>query len=127
MKTSAPLLDANIIIDVLNGSEHGRDYIKSLPVLRVPSIAVFEVLTGCTGKREKQKPIALEIFQACEILDFSKSDAEHAAELFHADPSKKRILDYFIAGTAHTHALRVATRNPKDFHSVEVFKPYDLK
>ncbi len=126
MKTPAPLLDTNIIIDVLNGSEPARDYIKSLSVLRVPSIAVFEVLTGCTGKREKQKPVALEIFEACEIVDFSKSDAEHAAELFNANPSKKRTLDYFIEGTAHTHALGVATRNPRDFQSVDAFRPYHL-
>jgi len=127
MKESTPLLDTNIIIDVLNGSEPARNYIKSLPVLRVPSVAVFEVLTGCTGKRKKQKPVALEIFEACEIVDFSKSDAEYAAELFNADPSKKRTLDYFIAGTAHTHALSVATRNPKDFRSVDAFKPYELE
>jgi len=127
MKKSAPLLDTNIIIDVLNGSEAARNYIKSLPVLRVPSVTVFEVLTGCTGKRKKQKLIALEIFEACEIVDFSKSDAEHAAALFNADPSKKKILDYFISGTAQTHGLRVATRNPKDFKSIDAFKPYDLE
>ena len=84
MKKGAPLLDTNIIIDLLNGSEQARDYLKSLPLLQVSSIAVFEVLTGCTGERKKQKPIALEIFEACKIVDFSKSDAEHAAELFNA-------------------------------------------
>ena len=127
MKKNAPLLDTNIIIDVLNGSEQARNYLKSLSVIRVPSIAVFEVLTGCTGERKKQNPVALEIFEACEILDFSKTDAEYAAKLFNEDPSKKRTLDYFIAGTAHTHALSVATRNPKDFRTIEAFKPYDLE
>ncbi len=126
MKTTV-LLDSNIVIDHLNGIDNATDYLESLPVLRVSSATVFEVLVGCTGRRAAQSETAQEFFNICDVIEFSGADAEHAAELFTAAPSKKKILDYFIAGTASTHAFAVATRNPKDFQSVDAFKPYGVE
>ena len=126
MTKPAPLLDTNIIIDVLNGNKLARDYLKSLPVLKVSSISVFEVVAGCTGERQKQLPIAREIFEVCEVIELSQLAAEHAAIEFTKSPQKNKILDLLIAGTAATNELEVATRNPKDFKSVKAFEPYNL-
>ncbi|MCK5843995.1 MAG: PIN domain-containing protein, partial [Victivallales bacterium] len=125
MKTTV-LLDSNIVIDHLNGIANATDYLESLPVLRVSSTTVFEVLAGCTGRRAAQSETAKEFFNICDIIEFSGVDAEHAAERYAMAPSKKKILDYFIAGTASTHGFSVATRNPRDFQSVDAFEPYGV-
>lgn len=121
------LLDSNIIIDHLNDEQKATDYLETLPVLRVSSATVFEVLSGCTGTRSRQLDVARELFSICDVIDFSHPDAECAGGLYRKSPAKKKVLDYFIAATADTHALAVATRNPKDFQSVEAVEPYRLK
>lgn len=126
MKTSV-LLDSNIVIDHLNDMEKATAYLESLPVLRVSSVTVFEVLAGCSGKRARQKTAALEFFSICDVVEFSAPDAEGAAELYRKSPAKKKILDYFISATAKTHAFDVATRNPKDFKGASAFSPYGLE
>ncbi|MDF7800338.1 PIN domain-containing protein [Pontiellaceae bacterium B1224] len=129
MKNKSPLLDTNIIIDVLNGEETALSYIESLETVLVPAVAVFEILAGCYGERKGQKEQALRIFDGCEVVEFSLPDALIAAELLlrSSSKSKKKIIDYFIAGTASTNSLVVATRNPSDFKSVKAFAPYKLK
>ena len=126
MNNSAPLLDTNIIIDVLNGHEAARQYLKSLSVLRVSSVSVFEVFAGCTGKRKQQLAVAREIFDVCEVIELTHSAAAYAAEQYMKAPSKNKILDYFIAGVAVVNGLELATRNPKDFKSVKAFAPYQI-
>lgn len=111
----SPLLDSNIIIDCCNGKDESRRYLKQFDVLRIPSVAAFEVLAGCTGARESQRNIASVIFEAAEIIPFGLGAAEHAASLYAKTKSKGNLMDYFIAGTAKEHDLIVATRNPKDF------------
>jgi len=129
MRKSAPLIDTNIIIDVLNGDENALAYLEGLDSLFVPSVAVFEVLAGCFGKRKGQYEQAMRIFDACEIVDFSSPDAIFAADLLLKSPtkSKNRIMDFFIAGTADTNSFEVATRNVRDFKSIAAFAPYKLK
>ena len=123
-----PLLDSNILIDVLNGVEAARLYFKQLAVRRISSTTVFEVLTGCSGDRKNQRPIARELFRVCEVLDFTQADAERAAELFLKSNRKKvKMIDFFIAATAENNGLKLATRNTKDFKNIEAFSPYNLK
>ena len=126
MRKAAPLLDTNVIIDILNGNKNALEYAEGLSTLLVPAVAVFEVLVGCTGKRKNQKKKALQIFDACEIVEFSQADAVYASELYIKKPIDKHILDYFIAGTANTNSLEVATRNTQDFKAVQAFEPYKL-
>ena len=122
----SPLLDSNIIIDLCNGRTEARDYLKQFDTIRIPSIAAFETLAGCTGERKGQADIARIIFEAAEIVPFGLEAAEHSAELYTESGSDKNLLDYFIAGTAKEHGLDVATRNPKDFKSVKTVEPYKL-
>ena len=123
-----PLLDSNIVIDVLNGVEAARLYFKQLAVRRISSTTVFEVLAGCSGERKKQLPVARELFRVCEVLDFTRADAERAAELFLKSKRKKeKMLDFFIAATAENNGLELATRNTRDFRNIEAFAPYSLE
>jgi predicted nucleic acid-binding protein len=124
---NSPLLDSNIIIDLCNGRAEARDYLKQFETIRIPSVAAFETLAGCTGERRSQLDMARVIFEAAEIVSFGLEAAEHSAELYMESGSDKYLLDYFIAGTAKEHGLEVATRNPKDFKSVKAFEPYTLK
>ena len=120
------LLDSNIIIDHLNGKQQATNFLSDLPVLRVSSATVFEVLAGCVDERIAQLDAARDLFSVCDIIDFSPSEAESAAQMFRDSQSRKKILDYFIAATAENHHLEVATRNPKDFKKTETLVPYIL-
>jgi predicted nucleic acid-binding protein len=126
MKTSV-LIDTNIIIDHLNDVEKATAYLESLPVLRVSSLTVFEVLSGCSGERAGQVDYASELFDICDVVELTEADARRAAGFFRDSPVKKRIIDYLIGATAETHALEVATRNPKDFKTVNAFSPYTIR
>lgn len=76
------LLDSHILIDVLNGVEAARLYFKQLAVRRISSTTVFEVLTGCSGDRKNQRPVARELFRVCEVLDFTQADANEQQNYF---------------------------------------------
>jgi len=121
---TAVLIDSNIIIDHLNGVDAATEYLDSLPVIRVSSTTVFEVLSGCTGTREPQEGKAEELFGICDVIELGEDAARQAAGYYRKNPVKGRIIDYLIAATAKTHALEVATRNPRDFKSVKAFEPY---
>ncbi len=78
MKT-AVLIDSNIIIDHLNGIDAATEYLDGLPVLRVSSMTVFEVLSGCTGAREPQEEQAEALFGICDVIELSEAAARRAA------------------------------------------------
>ena len=61
------------------------------------------------------------------MVDFTREDANRAAELFVESPRKKeKMLDYFITATAENNGMEIATRNTRDFKAVKAFEPYNL-
>lgn len=121
------LLDSNIIIDHLNNIEEATDYLNSLPDWIISSLTVFEVLSGCSGKRSGQLAKAKQFFNFCSILSVDSHIAETASAFQRKSESKRKMADFIIAATATHNNLELATRNPSDFKDTcKAFQPYEI-
>lgn len=120
------LLDTNILVDLLNGHEQARTYLRSLKQLNISTITVYEVLAGCFGARSSQLKTAEILINNCNVIPVSLSVAKRASDYQRRRNQKRKMADFLIEATAKEQYLVLATRNPKDFNHVETNVPYQL-
>lgn len=120
------LLDTNIIVDLLNGHQAARNYLRQLKKINVSSITVYEVFAGCTGNRSTQLNVAEILFSNCNVVPVSQSISTRAAGYQRRWNQKRKMADFLIEATAEELGVELATRNPKDFRQVKTVVPYAL-
>jgi predicted nucleic acid-binding protein len=120
-------LDSNIIIDHLNNVDQATAYLDNLSDWIISSITVYEVLSGCTGKRSQQLPKARQFLGYCSVIAVDSQIADLAATTQQERKTKRKMADYIIAASAKTHGLELATRNPADFKGIcKASQPYRI-
>ena len=110
------LLDSAILIDHRRGIVFAANWLHRLregeAVISV--ITRAEVMSGGSGE---ERTAALELCEQFECLTISKEIADHAAELRRAH--RWKLPDAFQAALAIGNALRLVTRNSRDFDEKE--------
>jgi predicted nucleic acid-binding protein len=118
------LLDSVIVIDHLNGHRAATAYLRSLEDARISVITRAEVLAGVDGEAVNPVRRLLDLYPA---LPIDGETADLAADLRRRN--RWKLPDAFQAALAQRHALKLATRNTRDFpparHSFVVV-PYRL-
>lgn len=120
------LLDTNILIDLLNGHEPARDFLRTLPALNISAITAYEVLAGCSGPRSGQLNVAEMLIGTCNIIPVTPEVAQRAASFQRQQNLKRKMADFLIEATAMEHELTLATRNAKDFSQANTQVPYKI-
>ncbi len=88
--------------------------------LFVSAVTVFEVFAGSTSS-DKQKDLT-ELLKVFTVLPFDSNCAGVAADLYKDLKSKNQLIDYrdlFIAATAISNDLPLATLNTKHFARIQ--------
>lgn len=105
------LLDSVIFIDHLNGRDEATAFINAqLENIAISVITRAEVLAGVPDEHVGAVSAALDQFTT---LDITRPVADRAAAL--RKRHKWKLPDAFQAALAETHALKLVTRNTKDF------------
>jgi len=115
-----PLLDSDIVVDVLRGYQPALDWLINLgdePVL-LPGYVAMELYQGCTNKNEQAK--VQRVLAACQILWPSAEACQAALEVFATQHlgSGLGVLDALIGQTAVAAGLPLCTFNQKDYRTV---------
>ena len=123
------LLDTNVISELRKRKPHGAvlQWFASHADtdFALPSIALYEIQAGAEITRLQDPAKALEIERWLEvlirqtILPFDGPAAREAARLLRGR-SKVNLEDAMIAAIARVHNLTVATRNLRDFQTLQV-------
>ena len=116
------LLDTSVIIEAISGSLAAWRVINRADQVRVPAIAVGELLEGAEGSRQPEAEIArVEEFIANRtVLPCGTETARRYGRIKHRLRLKGRPIpanDIWIAALAQQHELIVVTR---DAHFAEV-------
>ncbi|WP_457753618.1 type II toxin-antitoxin system VapC family toxin [Thermococcus sp.] len=113
-------LDTNIMIELFKGNSKVSAQLPVDAKYALPSIVLFELLCG------KLKPRQRLVLEKMPVVDFDRSSAEIAGEIFR-DLMSKGLMpptkDLLIASTAIAHNAELITCD-KGF---ERFKEYGLK
>lgn len=131
------LLDTNVISETARQRPDPQviAWIRRLPSLRPPSIAIYELASGVkrmpAGKRRRflEDWFADLLGSECEIFALDRDAALASAEIEVAARRQKRVVehrDLLILGTAKAHSLGIATGNVAHFRgfSVPIYDPF---
>ena len=124
------LLDTNIVSEMRKRRPHGgvRRWYASHPETSyaLPSIAIYEIQAGAEITRGQDATKAAELDEWVEallrettVLPLDPLAARETARLVHGK-SQAILEDAMIAAIARVHGLTVATRNVRDFRSLDV-------
>ena len=120
------LLDTCVIIDYIRAIKEARDYIESMeepPYISV--ITITELLTGARNKKERTQ--IQTIIDNANVLDIDEEIAVLAGTWLNKYFKSHGVGlgDGYIAATAETHGLELATMNIKHFPMFpNIQKPY---
>ncbi len=118
-------LDANVLIDVINGSDlpvrsrFSKARLAERPLVAC-SIAAHEVMfgAGISSRPKVQMDSAFVLLSSLSVADFTLEDAARAAEL-RADLRRQGLpiggFDMLIAGQALNRGWTVVTANTQEF------------
>lgn len=119
------LLDSCILIDHFNGVDAATEFIgRNQKELALSVITRAEVLVGISKNNESMAKSFLDHFKTLQI---SVEDADLAANLRRQENWK--LPDALQAAIALNHALKLVTRNTKDFSPKKhafVYVPYNF-
>lgn len=118
------LLDTNILIDVLRGSEQARDLITAQT--DPPSVSVASVVELHAGYRSRREELAGErLLQQSSVLVLTADIAKRAGVFSRLYQHSHGLddMDAIIAATAEHHGLKLATLNVKHFPMFPRLKP----
>lgn len=104
------VVDTNILIDYLNGSDEARRELDSFDAIYISLISWMEILVGAQGDDESEIREFLRRFRVHPVDD---GVAERAVEIRRRD--KIRLPDAIIWATAQHLGLMLVTRNKRDF------------
>jgi len=123
METALILADTSVLIDFFRKSDKSNSYlinlIKKGHVFSISAITEYEIYSGTTGE---QKLYWQDFLKIIEVLPFDKKAVKIAVEI-NNDLKRKRkqidIADLFIAATAISNQIPLATLNTKHFERIE--------
>ena len=123
MANQVVLVDTSILIDYYRKSDKSKsiwiDLVREGYTFAVSAITKYEIYSGAT---ENQLAFWDTVFRSMTNLPFDEA-CVHSAVLINAVLKRKRkkigIADLFIAATAMSHQLPVATLNRKHFERVD--------
>jgi predicted nucleic acid-binding protein len=105
------VLDSDVIIDFLNGSEAARDFInENFTLCAITPVTRAETLTGQESSLIEETAAWLDSFS---LLALDAPACDLAASMRRTN--KLKLPDAFQAAAARRHGLSLVTRNTKDF------------
>jgi len=123
MANQVVLVDTSILIDYYRKSDKSKsiwvNLVRQGHTFAVSAITKYEIYSGAT---ENQLAFWNNVFRSMTILPFDEACVDSAV-LINAVLKRKRkqigIADLFIAATAMSHQLPIATLNRKHFERVD--------
>ncbi len=113
------LLDTNILIEVLRGSDLADRLEKMDENFAISAVTEMELYFGARDKRELRR--IMKFLAGFEIIHLDEPVSRRATELIaeYAKSHRLAIPDALIAATALIHNLPLLTLNKKDFRYIE--------
>lgn len=105
------VVDTNILVDYLNGSEDARRELSSFDVVYVSLISWMEILVGAAEGDEEAE--IREFLRRFRVYPVDEGVAERTVDIRRRD--KIRLPDAIIWATAQQLGLLLVTRNTRDF------------
>ncbi len=105
------VVDTNILIDYLNGSQDARNELDFFDAVHISLISWMEVLIGAAEGDEESE--VREFLRRFRVHPVDEGIAERAVEIRRRD--KIRLPDAIIWATAQQLGLLLVTRNTRDF------------
>ena len=105
------VVDTNILIDYLNGSEKARRELDVFDVVHISLVSWMEVLVG--AKEGEEESEIREFLRRFSVHPVDQGIADRAVEIRRAD--KIRLPDAIIWATAQQLGILLVTRNTRDF------------
>ena len=132
------VLDTNVISETARKKPDPRviEWIRSLPVLSITAITVYELAAGIRRLANGKRRVFLEAWFAdllgsgCEVLSLDQDGALAGADIEVAARGKGRSVDHrdlLIIGIARSRTLAIATGNVSHFRglNVPIYNPFD--
>lgn len=125
MESSPILIDTTVLIDYFRKKNKEKTLLYRLSTkhnFAISTITEFEFLVGLS---EKHMEFAARLFENFLILPFDSQCVKTAAKIYKDLKSKNQLIsppDIFIAATAVSHDLSLATLNSKHFERVHNLK-----
>ena len=111
MASVKAVIDTNILIDYLNGSEKAKHELDSFEELYISIITWMEILVGVEETDEESE--IREFLRRFRIQHVDAGVAERAVEIRRRE--KVRLPDAIIWATAQQLGVLLVTRNTRDF------------
>jgi len=117
------VIDTSIFIEFLRAKDKRLTTLAHLPDKKtraLPSVTLFELLMG--AKTPDKKKDVLILVEDLDLLPFDETVAHKAADIYLQLRSKNQLIDFrdiFIAATAITYELPLATLNTKHFARID--------
>lgn len=120
------LIDANILIDALNGIPAAFEELKHWSHPAISCIAYIELYAGAKlGEEAKFGQLMVHVRVVHTDDDIARLAARFRADSIAKQP-KRGVPDCIIDATAVSLGLVLVTRNPKDFKNAVIRVPYRL-
>ncbi len=111
MEAMRAVVDTNILIDYLNGSEKAKAELNSFEELHISLITWMEILVGAAEGDEESE--IREFLRRFRVQAVDEGVAERAVDIRRRD--KIRLPDAIIWATAQQLGALLVTRNTRDF------------
>jgi len=112
------LIDSNIIIDAIRGSDKAAEYLDSLPDIRISIVTASEILEGSLTKKEMKKNF--EKISEFEVIPLSETISEMAFNLVEKYFLKEGLnyTDALIVSTAIIGNMQFSTLDKRHFKNI---------
>ena len=131
MKEEMICLDTSILIDFFRKTKRENSAFhklkKKYSLFAVSIVTEYEIFVG---SNEAQKEIWDKFFKEVTILDFDKSATKEAIKIHNQLKRKNKLIempDIFIAATAVSNSIKLATLNTKHFDRVNNLKLVEIE
>ncbi|HEX2721655.1 MAG TPA: type II toxin-antitoxin system VapC family toxin [Gemmatimonadaceae bacterium] len=113
MESLNAVVDTNILIDYLNGSDDARRELEAFDAIYISLVSWMEVLVGAAEGEEEVE--IREFLRRFSVHPVDEGIAERAVEIRRRN--RIRLPDAIIWATAQHLGLLLVTRNSRDFPS----------
>ena len=111
MASVKAVIDTNILIDYLSGSEKAKQELDSFEVLYISIITWMEILVGAEESHEESE--IREFLRRFSVYHVDPGIAERAVDIRRKE--RIRLPDAIIWATAQHLGILLVTRNTRDF------------
>jgi tRNA(fMet)-specific endonuclease VapC len=122
MEGQTLLVDTSILIDYFRKKRKERTFLYTLSLnnsLAVSTVTEFELIVGL---KDEHAVFAAELFERFTIFPVDSACVRTAAAVYRSLKAKNRLIpvpDIFIAATAITNGISLATLNTRHFQEIE--------